>query len=146
MSNKNFLEDDDEIVLVNFVRKSKEVQRAIILLFLNKGMTNFEVADLLDIGVNTVSRIKNKYLNDGLDTALYDKQRSGQPKKYGSREEAEIIALACSDPPEGRKVWSLRLIAETLNEKEGFETLNRESVRLILKKAKLNLGKRECGA
>ena len=71
MVNRNFkLEDNNEFVLVNFVRKSKEVQRAIILLFLNKGMMNVEVADLLDVGVNTVSRIKNKYLKDGLDTVL----------------------------------------------------------------------------
>jgi len=146
MSSKEFkLENDDEIVLNDFVKKSKEVQRAIILLFLNKGMKNVEIANLLDVGVNTVSRIKNKYLKNGLDIALYDKQRSGQPKKYGIREETEIIALACSDPPEGRKSWSLRLIAKTLNDKEGFETLNRESVRIILKKAKLNLGKKECG-
>ena len=146
MSSKEFkLENDDEIVLNDFVKKSKEVQRAIILLFLNKGMKNVEIANLLDVGVNTVSRIKNKYLKNGLDIALYDKQRSGQPKKYGIREETEIIALACSDPLEGRKAWSLRLIAKTLNDKEGFETLNRESVRIILKKAKLNLGKKECG-
>ncbi|KZX15718.1 hypothetical protein MBCUT_13290 [Methanobrevibacter cuticularis] len=146
MANEKFkLEDDDEIVLNNFVRKSKEVQRAVILLFLSKGMKNVEIANLLDVGVNTVSRIKNKYLKNGLEIALHDKQRSGQPKKYGTREEMEIIALACSDPPEGRKAWSLRLIAETLNQKEGFETLNRESVRIILKKAKLSLGKSECG-
>jgi len=54
--------------------------------------------------------------------------------------------LACSNPPEGRKYWNIRLITETLKGKEGFETLNRESVRLVLKKAKLSLGHKECGA
>ena len=101
-------------------------------------MTNIEITDLLDIHQNTVSRIKNNYLKGGLEEALCDKPRPGQPKKYGAKEEAEIIALACSDPPEGRKNWSIRLIAETLKEKEGFETINRETVRLVLKKAKQN--------
>jgi len=108
-------------------------------------MTNIEIANLLDIHPNTVSRIKNKFLKEGVNVALFDKQRSGQPQKYGKREEAEIIALACSDPPQGRKSWSIRLITEKLKEKKGFETINRESVRLVLKKAKLNHGKEKCG-
>ena len=147
MKSSNFeLEDGEVLFLRDFIKKSKEALRAIILLFLNKGMMNIEVADLLDISPNTVSRIKNKYLKSGVDVALYDKPRPGQPKKYSGREEAEIIALACSNPPEGRKYWNIRLITETLKGKEGFETLNRESVRLVLKKAKLSLGHKECGA
>ena len=127
---------EDALFLKDFIKKSKEELRAIILLFLNKGMTNIEIANLLDISSSTVSRIKNKYLNEGLDVALHDKPRSGQLKKYGNHEEAEIIALACSSPPEGRKFWSIRLITETMKCKKGFETLNRETVRLVLKKAK----------
>jgi hypothetical protein len=52
----------------------------------------------------------------------------------------EIIAQACTKPPEGRKRWSLTLLAEELRKKKEFETINRESIRLILKKAKQNLG------
>jgi len=147
MKVSNFkLEDGEVLFLGDFVKKSKEVLRAIILLFLNKGMTNIAIANLLDISPNTVSRIKNKYLKGDVNVALHDKPRPGQPRKYGGREEAEIIALACSNPPEGRKYWSIRLITETLKGKEGFETLNRETVRLILKKVKLSLGNEECGA
>ena len=145
MTKKFQLEEEENDFLQGFVNKSKEVLRAIILLFLNKGMTNIEIANLLDIHPNTVSRIKNKFLKEGVNVALFDKQRSGQPQKYGKREEAEIIALACSDPPQGRKSWSIRLITEKLKEKKGFETINRESVRLVLKKAKLNHGKEKCG-
>ena len=145
MTKKFQLEEEENDFLQGFVNKSKEVLRAIILLFLNKGMTNIEIANLLDIHPNTVSRIKNKFLKEGVNVALFDKQRSGQPQKYGKREEAEIIALACSDPPQGRKSWSIRLITEKLKEKKGFETINRESVRLVLKKAKLNHRKEKCG-
>ena len=147
MKSSNFdLEWEVALFLRDFIKKSKEELRTIILLFLNKGMTNIEIANLLDINSSTVSRIKNKYLNEGLDVALHDKPRSGQPKKYGNHEEAEIIALACSDPPEGRKSWSIRLITETMKGKKGFKTLNRETVRLILKKRNKNLEKKECGA
>lgn len=142
----NFQLDESEYDFLNdFVKKSKEELRAFILLLLNKGKSNIEIANLLDIHPNTVSRVKNKYLKDGVNVALFDKQRPGQPLKYNDKEEAEIIAVACSDPPEGRKSWSLRLITETLKDKEGFETINRESVRLILKKAKQSHGKEKCG-
>lgn len=120
MTKKFQLEEEENDFLQGFVNKSKEVLRAIILLFLNKGMTNIEIANLLDIHPNTVSRIKNKFLKEGVNVALFDKQRSGQPQKYGKREEAEIIALACSDPPQGRKSWSIRLITEKLKEKKRF--------------------------
>ncbi|MGC9444919.1 MAG: helix-turn-helix domain-containing protein [Candidatus Methanospirareceae archaeon] len=62
--------------------------------------------------------------------------RAGGPEAT----EAEIITLACTSPPDGRVRWTIRLLAEKLNEREGFETINRETVRLVLKKAKLDLG------
>ena len=85
-------------------------------------------------------RIRKRYLDEGLQSALVDKQRPGQPEKYTERHVAEIMALACTQPPDGRKRWSLTLLTEELRKKQGFETINRESIRLILKKAKLNPG------
>jgi transposase len=100
----------------------------------------------LDISHNTVGNIKKRYLNEGLESALNDKPRSGQPKKYDDEKETEIIALACTDPPKGHKRWTIRLIAETLREKEGFESITHQSVRLILKKAQQSHGPKRCGA
>jgi len=54
--------------------------------------------------------------------------------------EAEVIAQACTESPDGSKRWTLTLLTEEMRKKNGFETINRESIRLILKKAKLNLG------
>lgn len=71
---------------------------------------------------------------------MKDKPRSGQPPKYQEKEQAEIIALACSSPPEGRKRWTIRLLVEESKEIEGLETINYESMRIILKKTGLNLG------
>nr|WP_067259549.1 helix-turn-helix domain-containing protein [Methanobrevibacter cuticularis] len=141
MINKGFkLGEDDKCFLNDFVKKSKEEKRAYVLLLLDKGVKSVVIAKMLDISPNTVTNIKKRYLEGGRDHAIYDKARSGQPKKYDIEKETEIIALACTDPPEGYKRWSIRLLAETLREKEGFESITRETVRIILKKAQLNLG------
>jgi transposase len=135
------LEKEDEESLNKLLKKSKKELRVVILILLNSSDLNQkEIAKALSITPNTVTKIKKRYLGEGLDSALHDKERTGQPKKYGVEEETEIIALACTDPPKGRKKWAIRLLAEILAEKEGFETINRETIRLVLKKAQLNLG------
>jgi len=99
-----------------------------------------EIKELLGISRATVSNIKYRYRKEGLQNSLTDKPRHGQPKKYSEKHEMKIIAQACIKPPDGRKRWSLTLLTEEMRKKQGFETINRESVRLILKKAKQNLG------
>ncbi|MDN5310598.1 MAG: hypothetical protein PWP14_1992 [Methanolobus sp.] len=130
--------------LKEFVKKgqkdAREITRARILLLANKGKTDTEIVELLDVGRNTVGRIKKRCLEGGLQSALEDKPRTGQPVKYSEKHAAEIIAQACTTPPDGRKKWTLVLLTEEMKKKEGFETINKESIRLILKKAKLNLG------
>ena len=102
-------------VFKNQGKKSvREINRANILLLLNKGKKTPEITDFLDIGRNTVSRIKQKFLKHGLETALKEDERSGQPLKYKQKHKAELIALACSDPPEGRTRWTLELMTEKL--------------------------------
>ena len=99
-----------------------------------------EVRDTLRISRATVSNTKKKYREEGLQYALSEKPRSGQPRKYTDAQEAEIIAMACTDPPKGRKRWTIRLLTERMKRRKGLETINRETVRLILKKAELDLG------
>ena len=112
----------------------REVNRARILLLSTSGMRNGQIAEKLCVNRNTVLGVKKRYLSGGMASALNDAERSGQPKKCRDRETAEIIALACSSPPEGRKRWTVRFIVEEMKKKEGFEGIDRESVRLILKK------------
>ncbi len=138
------LKDDELKFLRDFVKKgrksARELTRARILLLANKQKRDTEIAETLGVGRNTVWRIKKRYREEGLQSALTEKARSGQPKKYSKEHDAEIIALACAGSPDGRKRWSLTLLAEELRNKEGFETINRESIRLILKKATQNHG------
>ena len=121
-------------------RSAREITRAHVLLLLNDGRTEMDVKDTLRISRATVSNIKKRYREEGLGRALVDKHRPGQPKKYAERQEAEIIAQACARPPEGRARWSVRLLAEELKKQKGFETINRENVRLVLKKRGQSLG------
>jgi transposase len=118
-----------------FVKKgrksARELTRAHVLLLVNIGRTEMEIKDTMRIRRATVSNIKKRYREEGLQSALKEKPRSGQPKKYTERHEAEIIAQACTKSPDGSKRWSLTLLTEELRKKEGFETINRESIRLI---------------
>ena len=127
-----------------FVKKgrksARELTHAHVLLLVNKGRTEMDIKDTMGISRATVSNIKKRYRKEGLQSALKEKPRSGQPQKYTKRHEAEVIALACTKSPDGSKRWSLTLLTEELSKKEGFETINRESIRLILKKAKQNHG------
>jgi putative transposase len=126
--------------LTNFIKKgqknARSLTRARILLLANQGKGDTEIAEILGVGRSTALRIRKRYLAEGLQSALVDKPRPGQPEKYSEKHKAEIIAQACTQPPEGRSRWSLELLCEELKKKEGFETINKESIRLILNKNK----------
>lgn len=122
------------------ITKARKLTRANILLLANKGKYSDDIARLLDINRSTVAQVKKRYIEQGIAYALEEKARSGQPKKYTDTHEAEIIAQACTKAPKGRKRWAVRLLTKELRKKKGLKTLNRESVRLVLKKAELSLG------
>lgn len=140
------LSEGESHALMKFIKSGKktgkELERAYILIALNRQMGYQEIADYYYVNRSTIWRTARNYQQKGLKYALEDKQRPGQPKKYTPRQEAEVIAMACSDSPKGRKRWTIRLLTEHLQKKKGlgFETLNRETVRLILKKTNINLG------
>jgi putative transposase len=138
------LKENELNLLLRVVKKgrksARELTRARILLLANQQKRDTEIAEILGVGKNTVWRIKKRYREEGLQSAMREKTRPGQPKKYTERHEAEIIAQACTKSPDGSKRWSLTLLTEEMRKKKGFETINRESIRLILKKAKQNRG------
>lgn len=130
--------------LETFIRKGKrnaqEYERALILLALHKSYSNSTIIDFLQTSNATIWRVKMRYLEKGLETSLKDAKRSGQPKKYTDKHEADIIAIACSDSPEGRQRWTLELLKSELCKIEGLENINKETIRLILKKTNISLG------
>ena len=133
---RKFLKD----FLKNGTKKARAIARANVLLLADEGWETDTISKMVNVHRQRVWRIKKRYLKDGLNSALEEKPRSGQPRKYKEKHNAEIIATACTKAPKGRKRWTIRLLTKTLKRKRGFRTLNRESVRLILKKTKQSLG------
>lgn len=120
--------------------KARTLTRARILLLINKGKKDADIQEILVVGRSTIWRVKNNYLQSGLEYTLTERDRPGQPIKYDTKKKAEIIASACTTPPEGRKRWTVRLLAKEMKKQRGFKTINRESIRLTLKKATPSLG------
>ena len=119
---------------------TRKYNRINILLLLNKGKKPSEIEDFLAVDRITVWRTRVRYQEQGVENALVEDDRPGQPVKYGTDQDSELAALACGPCPEGRKRWTIRLLTSTLKTKPGFKTVNRESVRLALKKMNVSLG------
>ena len=138
------LNTKDRNYLKRFIKlgkqSAKEIEHGYILLALENKKTCTEIMDFYFVGRSTIWRIKNKYVEYGLEVALKDAPRSGQPTKYNEQNEAEIIALACTNAPIGRSRWTLQLMENELQNRDGMETINRETIRLTLKKRNVSLG------
>ncbi len=118
----------------------REYNRLNILLLLHKGKRIVDIEEFLNVDRITIWRTKKKYLEFGVETALAEDARPGQPVKYTADHQTELSAMACGPCPEGRRRWTVRLLTEELKNKPGFETINRESVRVALKKTNVSLG------
>ena len=119
---------------------AREVTRAHILLASELGVPAAQMQQVLGVSRMVIWRTQSAYREKGLDYALYDAARSGQPAKYGTDQEAEVVALACSQPPEGAVRWTVRSLTIAARHRPKLEAINRESVRQILKKTSVNLG------
>jgi transposase len=117
------------------------LQRTQILLALGQGIVDQQIAAVLQIERTRIWRVRQRYLDDGLEAALYDRPRSGRPTEYGDKAEAELVALACSDPPEGYSQWSLVLLTEVARQQSQLlSSVSQETVRQTLKKNAVSLG------
>lgn len=95
-----------------------------------------KIADALEISRSTVSRVRERFVAEGLKAALVHRRpKNTKPKKLDGLQEAHLIALACSEPPRGKKRWSVRLLADRFVSLEcAEESISRELVRRTLKK------------
>jgi transposase len=108
--------------------------------------SNQTIAAELQISERTVSRVRQRYLQGGLELALGDNPRSGRPVELDGVAEAYLVALACSDPPEGRDMWTLQLLADKMVELRYVEHVSDTWVMNRLKKTNCSLGKSKAGA
>lgn len=112
----------------------RRVKRAQILLAADGGIIDEEIARTLQVHVNTVERIRKRFVEGGIDHALTEDHRPGGQRKLDGKGEAVLVALACSDPPAGRAQWTMQLLADRLVTLGIVEQISDETVRTHLKK------------
>ncbi len=124
----------------------RRMNRARILLLADEDATDKAIAAALHLGKSTVERTRQRFVEGGLDRALHDRPRPGKARLLDGKQEAFLIALACSDPPEGRVRWTMQLLADRLIELRVVESITDETVRRLLKKTTSSPGRRKSGA
>lgn len=114
------------------IQPVRVVRRALVLCQLHDGGTASQVAAAVQLSAKAVREIGRRYENEGLDRALYDKQRPGAKPVLEESQRQRIIAMVCSDPPEGRARWTVRLIAEEAVKRKLAPRIGREAIRVLL--------------
>ena len=108
--------------------------------------TDADIAATLQVSMPTIGRVRQRCLAEGVVAAVNDRARSGKPPKITGEIEAQLVVLACSDPPEGHSQWTLRLLADKLVALGYFENISHVAIGNRLKKMHLSLGKSNPGA
>jgi transposase len=119
--------------------KAKKLTHARILLRADEsegnGWIDQDIAEALDVGVCTVERTRQAFVEESLEVALNGAKRPSRgPVKVTGKVEAHLIALACSTPPEGYSYWTLKLLANGVVQAEIIDSISTETVRKVLKK------------
>jgi transposase len=113
---------------------ARRIKRAQILLMSDSNANeDHEIAEILSVSPSTIYRVKRDFVEDGLEHALEESARSGQPRKLNANQEALLIAIACTNPPQGRCRWTLSLLGNQLVTLSDIETISHETIRQRLK-------------
>ena len=127
--------------------RSQKILNALILLACDEGehqrkrSKNEEISRVLNTSMRKIDRVKKRFVLDGLDIALHGRKGSRiYVKKADGDFEAHLVALSCSEPPEGFARWTLRLLADKVVELDYIDSISHETVRRVLKKTNSSLG------
>jgi transposase len=135
------LSDEERVTLRALVARGRpsvrEVKRAQLLLAADAGATEMEIARAVGLSETTIYRTKRCFVEEGLDAALHDATRPGGQRKLSGKEEALLIATACSAPPQGRACWTLDLLAGEMVRLTEHATLSGDTVGRRLAENKL---------
>jgi len=113
---------------------ARKMKRAQILLKADEGWTDQGIMEALNTSHSTVERTRKRFVEGNLDKALNEDPRPGSRSKIDGRVEAHLIALSCSDAPDGHEKWSLRMLADKVVELGLLESVSHETIRTCLKK------------
>lgn len=143
------LSADERTELLQLIGRGKpsarKVVRARILLKADEGFSDAQIVAALDTSRPTVERTRKRFVEGGLARALNDKRHPGQRRKLTPKQEAHLIAVACTPAPEGHARWTLRLLADKVVELEYAESISPETVRQLLKKTNSSPGRKPSG-
>jgi len=114
------------------VQQVRVVLRALALLQLAEDASTPQIAKVIPLTAQAIRRVGHRYEKDGLDGALYEKQRPGAAEVLDKSQKQRIIAMVCSDPPEGCARWTVRLVAEEAVKRKLVPHVGRETVRILL--------------
>jgi len=145
------LTEEERNLLTELTSKGKhrtqKILNALILLACDEGeyqrsrSKNEDIARVLNTSMRKIDRVKKRFVVDGLDVALHGRKGSRvYAKKADGDFEAHLVALSCSEPPEGFSRWSLRLLADKVVELDYIDSISHETVRRVLKKTNSSLG------
>ena len=121
------------------------VRRAQALLLAAEEQTDEVIAEQLRMGVATLERLRRRFVEEGLEASLRERPRPGARPKLGPKEQAFVVALACTKPPEGRHRWTMQMLADRLVELEMVPDITDEAIRLLLKRTSSSRGSTSSG-
>ena len=116
---------------------ARKVKRAQILLAADSGYSDKEIAELIGVGTSTVYRVKKRFVERPFEVVLDDEPRPGGSRKLTGKEEALLVAMACSEPPPGRTRWTVQLLADAFASMTEHTSLSDETVRRRLREKKI---------
>jgi len=127
---------EDQAALKQLLRGGIEqvrvVLRAVALLRLSEGVGAPQIAEMLPMTRQAVRNLARRYQQGGLERALYDKQRPGAASLLSAPQRQRIIAMVCSDPPQGHARWTVRLVAQQAVKRRLVPRVGRETIRILL--------------
>ena len=127
-------------------RSVRVVRRATILLKSDEGLTDEEIARHVGCTDRTVRAVRKRFCTGSLEDALYDAPRPGAPATFTPRQQQQVVALACTDPPEGRTRWTLELLCEHAVKRGFVESVSKSEVALWLKEHDMKPWRKKPGA
>jgi len=138
------LSDDEEKTLREVTSKgvasARKIRRAYTLLYANDDARDEDVAAALHTCVATVERTRRRFVEGGLGLALNDLPKVGRARKLDGKQEAFVVALACTDPPVGRDKWTMKLLADKVVELKVVDSVCDDTIRRTIKRGASSLG------
>lgn len=138
------LSEPERHMLLALIQKGRasvrKLRRAQILLAAADGQSDATIARVLHSSVSTIERTRKRFVEAGLEAALHEQPRPGARRKLDGKQEAFLIALACSEPPAGRMRWTMQLLADRVIALGVVEAISDETVRRLLKKTPSSRG------